>query len=318
MNSAFSAYTPRVRPLEYDSLTAKAGCETDSGNDFFGVLAFDQVCIAPHDEEDYNFTQPDSTSYAQGPATPGVQTKPFLTVWTAWFATAGVRIGKVGQTISDTAGDASALYPTLTTATKLSAAFDRLGLLNIAIQKTATLIEVKYYSDTAGTIATTSWSGYSCVLFNAGLLTRLDPSEDTGGVVAYYLRTERPNVIFARFADEGYATERTVMPELRIELTRLIQFSISDNKAVLRAIDALGRDVTLYSPQYSVKPADLAVAPVSGLYFAAGVDAPDQSDNSVLAIAPVSGVYFDATVEPGIQPEDAATLAVAPHSGEYS
>lgn len=319
MNFSFSPYTPRVKPLNYDALSLKAGCEADSGNDFFDVLAFDQVCVAPHNADNYGFTEPDTVSYARGPRDAGDTHKPFTTGWAAWVATAGIRIGKLSYVVppANTEGVASALYPT-TKPTKLSIAFDRFALLHMAIQKTSTTVEVKWYSDNAGTVATASWTGISCVLFFPGLSA---PREEGSSVVAYYLRADRPNVLFARFADEGYATERTVMPAMRVNLTRLIGITaLPDFRAALRAVDALGRDVTLYTPAYSVlvrEAATLATSFESGLVFNAAVPAPDQAENATLAISFATGLVFDATVAAAL-PADGGELNIEFDSGEVS
>jgi hypothetical protein len=323
MNRAFQSFTPRSHPLDYDALIAREGCEAESGNDFFHVLAFDRICLFAHDADDYTHTQPDTVAYSIGPEQTGTAGKPFLTTWTAWVGSFGVRIGIVGRITppSDNTGDVSTLYPA-TKPTKLSIAFDRDGLLHMAIQKTTAEIEVKYYTDTEGTIATRSWTGYSAVLWYSGELVRNDPPDAPAGtIVCYYLRTDQPKKIYARFSDEGYATEYTVMPDLRAEPTRLIGVAAVDQKAELRFIDSLGRDGTLYSPQYAItiqESATLDVTFDSGLVFAAAVPADDQLEKATLAISFANGVYFDAVVTTTAQRDDgAATLVIAFDSGSY-
>lgn len=320
MNPAFNAYTPRVRPLEYDALKAKEGCEPDSGTDYFGVLAFDEFCVQ-EDATDYAHGQQDTVSYAQGPATPGSAVKPHLVVWTAWVAAAGIRIGKVGRITPPAAssGAASALYPT-TKPTKLSHAFSQAGLLAIAIQKTSTGIELKQYTDDEGTIATFTWDGYSAVLWNSGLLAHNDPAQ--GGLVCYYLRAGREDILYARFAAEAWATERIVMPSMRVELSRLVGVTVANQKAELRALDADGRAATLKSPQYGPTIEDAANLDItldSGIYHASGADAPDQLDNSTLAISFEDGLYADTVVTPSNQPDtEKSTVAVELDGGEYT
>lgn len=323
MDYSFQSFSPRSHPLNYDALEARIGCEAESGNDLFRVLAFDRICLFEHDAGDYTHTQPDTVAYCIGPTQPGVAGKPFLDVWTAWVGSFGIRIGIVGRITppSDNTGDASALYPE-TKPSKLSIAFGRDGLLNIAIQKTATDIEVKYYTDTAGAEATATWTGYSAVLWYSGELVRNDPPEAPAGtVVCYYLRTDQPKKIYARFADEGYATEYTVMPDLRAVPTRLVGVAAVSQKAELRFIDSLGRDGTLYSPQYAVGVQDqatVAAAFDTGLVFAAAVGAPDQADKSTLAISFATGLVFDAVVTTANQRDDgAAVLSVSFDTGDY-
>lgn len=319
MNYVFGSFSPRVHPLNYDSLAAREGCEAESGSDYFGILAFNRICLFEHDPNNYAFTQPDTVSYAIGPAQPGTSGKPFTTVWTAWVGSFGVRIGKVGRITppSDDKGDPISLYPA-TKPTKISHAFDDNGLLAMAIQKTAGTIELKHYTDTLGNVATVSWIGVSPILWYAGELLRNDPA--LLPVVCYYLKADQPNRIYARFSNEGYATERIVMPDLRAAPDRLIGIVSNAGVAELRFIDSFGRDCTLYAP-YAVTAAEkstVAVSLAGGLYFEAAVSAPDASDKSTLAISLAGGLVFDAVVTTANQRDDgAATLAIALDSGSY-
>lgn len=320
MNPAFAAYTPRVKPTNYDALSLKAGCVADTGNDFFGVRAFDQVCVAPHDEDSEVFNRLDTVSYSRGPSTKGDPTKPFLASWAAWVATQGIRVGKF-QTVVPPAngdGDASALWPT-TTPTRLTHAWDALGLLHIAIQQTATTIKVRYYTDDEGNIQEWNWSGKYPAAVYSGLVDKGDAP--SGSIAIYYLRPERPYVVYARFSAEGYANERVVMPELHIALARLIGAeALADGRIALYAVDTPGRDVTLYSPVYKVTAADAVGLDVNldgGLVFGAAVFAPVTTEGATLDITLDSGLVFDATVAAS-EPADGATLEIGFESGEVS
>lgn len=317
---AIQSFSPRVHPINYDALVARDGCEAESGFNFFGILAFNRICLFRHDSGNYAFTQPDTVSYAIGPEQTGVSSKPFLTVWTAWVGSFGIRIGPIGRITppANSEGSASALYPA-TIPAKLSHAFDDNGLLAIAIQKDETTIELKRYTNTEGTEATVQWTGKSAVLWYSGEALRGDPAQYD--VACYYLRADQPTKLYGRFSSEGYATEHVIMPDLRAAPERLIGVTVLHSVAQLRFIDALGRDGTLYSPVYAVavrEPATLDLSFDNGLVFAAAVAGPEQDENATLAISFANGVYFDAVVETANQRDDgAATLDLAFDGGSY-
>lgn len=325
MRPAFQSYSPRVRPLSYDAIQAKGGCEPESGHDYYGALAFTQVCIAEHDTADPLFTQPDTVSYALGPAETGSPTKPFNTVWAAWAASIGVRIGRLTAVTppANTSGVASELAGT-TVATKVSHAFNAAGLLAIATQLTAGTVELKYYTSAAGAVGAVTFAGYSAVLLYTGL--RAHGAPFLGGLAVYYLRAAQPHKIYARFEQDGYAVERVVMPDLRIIPARLISATSYGAKLQIRLIDSLGRDVDLFTAGYAVTGADqqtLAAVFLDGTYPLIAVAAPDQLDACALDVAPNSGYagaagsVFAATKAPSNMPAaDAADLAVVFLNGE--
>lgn len=316
------AYTPTIFNLDYDSLRAQVGCETETGTDYFNWIAFNEICISEFDENDRLFGQPENVSYSVGPQTQGVGDEPYKTGWSAWVADAGIRIGKVGTVTppSNTIGAESALYPTATP-DKLTHAFGAEGLLAIAIQKDTNLIELKRYTDTSGAIATTEYTGFSPILWYSGLLDTAD--DPNSGLVLFYLKSERPSQLFARFQLEGFATERIVIADLRTPLKRLISTFAWGRQQYLLAIDKYDRAVTLKSPIYPVRMNDRNAMGL-GVFFSDGIvlDQAVEMDigyqKCTLATSFHNGYVYAAIVEPSPQPpNEKATLAIAFENGDY-
>lgn len=320
MNKAFATFTPRVRPLEYDAIAGRDGCEPESGNDFFGLRAFEELCVSPHDADSLVFAQPATASYSFGPYDKGVPIAPFLTQWSVWVATAGVRAGKVGLVVppANGTGEASALYPA-TTPTQITHAWSSEGLLAIAIQKDATHIELKQYDDATGAdIDTYTWEGVSPALFYTGHVVRGD---DAPGLVCYYLKASDPTILYARFERDLYAEERIILPSVRVPLARLVGAASYDTKVLLYALDDRGRDITLTTPRHPATSADAATldtAFVSGNVYEVGVEAGVVGlDAATLDIAAPFGQVYDPLVEPTAPPPaEASSLSVAFVGGE--
>lgn len=312
-----------MRPLVYDAIAGRSGCEPESGNTFYGLKAFNELCVAQHDAESVIFGQPDTVSYSDGPLYKGVDEGAYmLNRWAAWVATAGVRVGKVWPVTlpGDNLGDASALYPQ-TKPTHLTHAWSSEALLAIAIQKDEDTIELKQYIEDDGEIATYTWEGQSPVLVNSAAVVKGDPSE--GGLVCYYLKEDKPRIIYARFERDDYATERVVMPELRVPLVRLIRASSFQTKMQLFALDDQGRDVTLTTPIHPGRfddAADLAVGLVGGAIYNLAVNRGEiASEKSTLDIAAPFGEVLSPLVEPAVPPPaEAASLSVALVGGEVT
>ena len=215
MNSfnAFQSYTPRPNPISYDSLQNEIGCQPLVGTDFFSLKSFIEFCVAEHNPASLIFSQNPLVAYTFGPFEPAGDA-PFRYLWSFWVASAGIRAGKVGLVTppANSLGEPSALYPT-TTPVDLSAAFDRDGLLNLAIQKSAATIEIKAYTTALGNTITASFTGHSPLLFYTGLaFAGAEDVEDD--VVCFYLLAEKPLSLFARFRRENYAVEYTIHRDL--------------------------------------------------------------------------------------------------------
>jgi len=240
--------------MDYDAIVGREGCEPESGNEWYGLLPFTELCVWPHDKESEIFTQPATVSYSIGPDQRGNQTKPYFTSWAVWVGTIGVRVGQADHVDppANDLGENSSLYLKVKPE-ELTHAWNGKGDLAIAIQKDKDNIELKQYVDDAGTIATYAWRGRSPVLYYSGHVLHGDPSE--GQLVCYYLHPEMPRVLYARFESEGFATERIVMPALRLGLAQLINVvTIEDaligGKVALYALSVRGRDVTLTTAEH--------------------------------------------------------------------
>lgn len=322
MNKSFSAYTPRPRPLDYDAILGRDGCEPESGNSFYGLLAFEELCVAPHSATSAVFNQPATVSYSLGPYYKGIPQEPYVTMWSAWVATAGIRVGKVGPVVppANTTGELSSLYPEATPSA-LTHAWDASGLLAIAIQKTADTIELKHYLDTSGTnIGTYTWAGQSPALFYTGLVVKADPAASP--LVCYYLKAaDGGKTIYARFSADAWATEQIIIPTLRIGLARLISATSYGAKVQLFALDTQGRDVTLTTPQHAVGGLDaatLAVALAGGNVYVVAQDfGLAGTDKATLDIAAPFGQVFEPLTDPtDPPPAEKASLSVAFIGGE--
>lgn len=318
MNKSFATYTPRVRPMVYDAIAGRSGCEPESGNAFFGLKAFEELCVANHDATSAVFNQPATVSYSIGPGNKGDPVTPYVTLWSVWVASAGVRVGKVGPVTppANTLGDPSALYPT-EKPTAITHGWNSEALLAIAIQKTPTAIELKRYDDTSGDIDTFTWTGVSPALFYSGLVVK----DGRGQLVCYYLKPESPAVLYARFESDDFTEEQVVMPSLRVPLARLITVSSHDTKVLLYALDDRGRDVTLTSPRHEAfftDAATLDVGLVDGQVFELGVTAGlVATDKAALDIGAPSGQVFSPLIDPAPPPPgDAMSLSVALVGGE--
>lgn len=320
MNKSFATYTPRVRPMEYDAIAGRDGCEPESGNDFYGLRAFEELCVAAHDADSLVFGQPATASYSFGPFYKGIPLW-FNTEWSVWVATAGVRAGKVGKVTppANGLGEVSNLYPE-TAPTHITHAWSGEGLLAIAIQKDEDTIELKQYDDATGTdIDTYTWEGRSPALFSAGLVVK---GEDApSGLVCYYLKAEDPRILYARFERDLYAIERIILPSVRVSLERLIRATSHDTKVLLYALDDRGRDITLTSPRHPITDSDSAtldVALVGGDVFVVGVEAGSIGlDAATLDIGAPFGQVFSPLIAPvDPPPTEAVSLSVAFVGGE--
>lgn len=320
MNKSFAAYTPRSRPLEYDAILGRSGCEAESGATYFGLKAPERLCVSPHDDSSVIFNQPPTVSYSYGPATKGVQSKPFLTSWAAWVGTVGIRVGKYSRVTppANLLGDLSALYPTAQPAA-LSHAFDDEGLVAIAIQKTSTTIELKWYTGHGGENSVATWTGNSPALLNSSLVLHGDPA--AAGLVCYYLSPANPRVLYARFGVEDFAVERIIVPELRLPLARLINAASYDTKVLIYALDPVGRDVTLTTPRHAATDAaafGLEVALDGGSVFVTAVDAGvAETSACTLDIGAPAGQVYSPLIEPAVSPPaESVSLSVALVGGE--
>jgi hypothetical protein len=328
--------------MDYDAIKGREGCEPESGNEWYGLKPFSQLCVSLHDPASEIFGMPLNVSYSVGPGTKGDPTHPFTTPWAAWVGSTGVRVGQSTHIDppADDVGDHSTLYLN-EKPPELTHAWNERGDLAIAIQKDKDHIELKQYTDDLGNIATYSWKGRSPALFYSGRVLNGDPSQ--GQLVCYYLSTaaDFPELLYARFESEGWATERIVMPSMRTALKRLIHVDtiqsdfmllqptqhvlseavMADFGVVLYAIDEDDRDVTLTTLQHILtfdERANLNINLEGGGLFensAANVDA--GLDKGRIDIRPSGGQLFKPLIDPTTPlVVDSASLSVDLVGGE--
>jgi len=319
MNKSFATYTPRPRPMEYDAIAGRDGCEPESGFDYYGLKAFDEMCVFPHDPTSKIFNQPPTVSYSFGPQTSGNATKPFLTGWAVWVATVGVRVGKTSYVVppSNGLGSASTLYPN-EKPSELTHSWNVNGDLAIAIQKDAETIELKINASTF------SWLGRSPALFYSGHVVHGDPS-DLGQLVCYYIKpTTSTTTLYARFEVEAWAIEHIIMPSIRVPIVRLINASSIESKLHLFAIDDRGRDVTLTTPLHPAlfdkDKANILVEMVQSAIYVLAVDVGVLAlDKAKITMSLPSGKVFSPLIDTDTTPTiEKMGLSVALVGGEIT
>lgn len=300
MISAFRAFTPKVRPLNYDSLASDLGCQDINGVKVNNFEPLSRICVAEVGASSPPYLlKPDTTSYFMGPATaPGPPL--FMTVWACWVATAGVRAGRYSWITppSDNLGELSHLWPYAKDATMISGAFNINGFMAIAIQASKDTIMLRYFIDAEGAIDDEQWPGRSPLLWFIG---QLHIQEDAGGreVVAMYLNPDDPTTIYGRFESEGYATEHKLVQDLPVNMVKIVHAQHLDGRLVIYGFDDEGRAISIYSNFYAVEGTDretLEVEWVSGYHEVMVVPVEPLPDKSTLALQWVKGYHFPAVV----------------------
>lgn len=324
MNRSLQTYTPRVLPLEYDALALAIGCQdVPEGHDLFYTKAFDRVCIFEHDSESLLFNQPDTVTYANGPIHTG-DPFPWPARWAAYVSVGGgVYIVKRARVdLPSSAGSKSTLFPT-EKPTDLAIGFMPNGQMAIAIQKTKTEIQIKWFKDGTGfieSIGDVSFPGVSPVLFQNGLVHNGDDEGETD-LVLYYLRPSTPSTLYARIGREHFVIEHIVNDFLPIRLTNLIETTVEGRKQALYAKEFFGRDVTLYSPEYVVSADDdnasVEVSVFSGKYKEQAIPANLNEDTASFSLEITEGRYYDPLVPVPPPDTEHSQLEISIISGEY-
>lgn len=270
----------------------------------------------------FDFNKPQTLDFCLGPVTPGTpEASKFTVTWAAWVADAGIRVGKSSSIVlpANSTGEKSTLYPTTKT-THLSLSFDKYALLAIAIQKTATTIEIKRYTDNIGTIATVSFVGISPQLF-CNWLTYFGQNDDETDLVCFYLKASQKNTIFARFQNDNFAIEYVINQNLPADIAYLVRTYSQFNKQIILAKTALGDNATISSGLYGVigsEASGLSISIESGSYFLRAVNstvnAGDQANLFVSLRRINKYASKNATVGSG---NDKANLSLSIISGNY-
>lgn len=318
---ALQSWSPRARPLDYDSLQQDIGCQDAYGTAVFSVLPFSRICIAEHLTGSI-FDRLDTVSYARGPLNTG-DVLPWITSWAAWVSSSGVRVAKLPFITlpANGTGTASAFYGT-SKPPKVSINFASNGQIALAIQKTTQSIEIKWFKDSSGiNIGAATFLGTSGVLFQTGLI----PHDEDGiqnDLAVYYVRREVPRTIFVRVKRDDFATEYVLNQNLQADISQLLAVEAQGAKIVLYGRDDIGRDITLYTADYRfVIDGDNSTLRVSfyrGRYNHSAVTKTTATHKTTLHISVASGSYDDPIQEPAsplsLEP---ATLNLSVYSGEY-
>lgn len=294
------AYTPRVRPLNYDSLRSEIGCLAINGSKVHELLPFSEECVTTI-QPDATFNRSDLVSTFLGPGNHLVPEEPYTTSWSVWQAATTIRIGKFSEISlpSNSLGEESRLFAGTVT-TKLSGAFNRQGRLVIAIQKSTGIIQIRRYTDELGAVATIEFAGTSPALIYLGLVFVSELPEQSE-VACYYLRAEKPGMIFVRLESDDFSIEHPVNNQIRANPNRLLYAEVTDRRVLLRARDELDRYLTYESDPYeltSTDTIDLGATISGGEYFATGVNVDADEEEIGLGATITDGLYFLAIVEP--------------------
>lgn len=331
MNRSLDPYSPRVRPLQYDALKNRRGCQTITGTQRFGLMPFSRICLGRAEDftptERIPYQKPRTVSYAAGPVTAGVlEAHKYTTRWAAWVASAGIRVGKFSSITppADSSGEVSALFPT-TKPTHLSLGFNRAGLMAIAIQADDTNITIKRFTDTGGTVATKEFSGTSPILWN-DWLTYYDLDDPAGyDLVCYYLKSGAPGTLFARFERDGFTAEYTIHTGLPADIGYLLSADVFESfREQLLGIAPDGKYITFTSDQYFLHKTEVLADETSmdgGLYFLSVYDqdlSPANDDVSTLTVAMTGGSTAALYTQNLTALRNTGTLTVAMTGGEYN
>lgn len=322
MKFALQSYSPRSKPLQYDSLLQAIGCQNAEFEEgIYSLSPIETVCVFEHSVTSSVFNQSDQLSYCAGPLALG-GALPWASRWASWVSQSGVRYGQFASILlpANALGSVSPLYPS-SKPQKLTFGFTSLGYIATAIQLTATSIELKYYSDAGVTITTQSWTGYAPLLFNDGLLHITDKPNDID-LVCFYLKPASPTSLFARFERDGFATEFVINDLLQVRLSNLIQAEAINGKLVIYGRDIFNRDVTITTRTFPIiiTPDKSSLEPsiVRGAYLATAIRATVTGDKSAFSQAIIKGTYGDVVIRPATALTDASTLDIGITSGEYS
>lgn len=216
-----------------------------------------------------------------------------------------------------TGGTLTGLYDGDTTNyERIYGCFDIIGKPAVAVQKTATTIEVKAFA--SGTPTTYGpFNGLSPVLFENGVAA---PDAADADLVLFYIDAVGDK-LFARFQRDAFATEYEVNDGLE-PLDALEAIDVKGRRWYLWARSKAGQTVVLRSEVYDAWASSkednvsLSIGFLSGSYLDAIAAGGAYSDNASLASGFLSGSYDLAIVsESGYQ--DSATLNAGFLSGSY-
>lgn len=331
MNRSLSPYSPRVRPLNYDALKNRRGCQAISGTQHFGLMSFTRLCLGrPADftkAEQAAYQKPRTVSYCDGPVTVGVlQPDKFTTRWAGWVASQGVRVGQFGAIVppADHSGFTSTLFPT-TKPAHLTLGFNRAALMAIAVQKDAGTITLRRFTDTGGTITTKEFAGTSPILWNDWLLY-YDLDNPTGyDLVCYYLKPTATGVLYARFERDGFNAEYTVHSGLPADVSYLVSAEVFESfSEQMLAIAPNGDFLTFTSDPYFLHKTETvkdSTAMPGGAYKLTAYDqdlSPALDDISTLTTAMIGGTTSHLYEQDITALRTVGTLSVAMPGGEYN
>ncbi len=180
MNSFFESFRGKVKRFEYSSIRAREGCDDITGNEYFGVLPFERLCVARHNgSAGSRFIDNDEVSFSAGPYANRIADFAFNHKWVAWRALPGIRYGRVTSTGVITQPDnakgaftdlgVAEEFDTITAPTadnrrgsKVSIAFTHWGSVAIAIQANTDpdepTVQVSYFDRNAVEKPSGHWS----------------------------------------------------------------------------------------------------------------------------------------------------------------
>jgi hypothetical protein len=268
--------------------------------------------------------------------------------WAAWVASAGIRSGLyTGKVLDDVVGSPNPLFTAGERPTKLSICFDAYSRQVLAIQKTASQIEVRFFQQsnigptpftadmdtitadsdtitadnlTSGSLVTLDaiFAGLSPILFFNGI-TSLDPFN--ADVICFYLDAVG-DTIYCRFLADNFGVQYQINGGLPVNLVSLLKADLitvgGSQFLALWALTDAGKQVfiraTRYAPEFEER---LSIdESVGGGTYVNPPTIPTVTDALTIDIA-LNGSDYSPTILPTDAPPDALTVDATIASGLY-
>lgn len=346
MNNLIQSWTPTVYPLGYDAIIRVNGCESLAPVPVFTSLGYDRICISLNAGESA-FESHETSSSCLGAMTElsgsgGANVLPefpFLSVWSL-YADSGIFLS-----MSEPSYRAEAIWggsispirtryttPFLVSPEAGSAPFeDRVsigvnagGVIYLASSdgtqsRLSTIpVELADLSNNYTSHHIKTVTGFSPVVLSYFPLIGYS---SISGVAMLYLKATAKDCIFALYEDSFYNDEIKILSGLRTKLSKLISATVEAGKIIIRAIDVLGRNVTISSPSYPLAFTDKQAVSTTldgGAVFALLTEVEVFAEKSSISMAIDGGFVFDATAETTPVDPEAATISIALIGGEIT
>lgn len=251
MSPAFAVYSPRIRPMEYDSLRLDQGCQTaEVRPPVGGLMPFATICV--NTSTSPIFDRPAKVSYSVGPEEIG-KPAPHYRPWAAWVSEVGIRLDQTAQvTLPDNTGGSTAPYFATLKPASLSLAFDGAGKVALAVPLDNFQTSLQWEG---GEI---TFNGVQAVLFNPAAA-----GGNAGEMACYYLPSGDSSTLMVRLLSEDFAIAHTALRYLPVQLKQLLGAEAVGRTMVLYGCTDSGRKVELKTYPYNITVTSGASASVA-------------------------------------------------------